>query len=260
MTVTVRATAGSLGVTTAYLTGDVATNTVATLNPDGIASNLNPQLGGGLSPGIVSAIYGTGLAAASESTSQVPLVTAYKGTQVLVGGYEAPLYYVSPDQLNAQIPFELAPNRQYAIVASANGALTLPETIDLIPVQPGVAAFADGTLIAQHTDFQLVDEGHPAKRGEYLIMYLVGLGATDPSVASGASSPSDPFARPVVAPTVTVDGENADIYFAGLTPGGVGLFQIDFKVPNDAKLGTPLDVVVMQGDVTANVTQLVVAE
>jgi uncharacterized protein (TIGR03437 family) len=45
---------------------------------------------------------------------------------------------------------------------------------------------------------------------------------------------------------VPVDGESTDIYFAGLTPGGVGLFQIDFRVPNDAKLGTPLDVVVMQ--------------
>jgi uncharacterized protein (TIGR03437 family) len=260
MTVTVRATAGSLGVATGYLTGDVATNNVATLSPDGAVSNLNPQLGGALSPGIVSAIYGTGLAAGSESTNQVPLVTQYKGTQVLVGGYEAPLYFVSPSQLNAQIPFELAPDRQYAIVASANGALTLPETIDLAPVQPGVAAFADGTLIAQHTDFQLVDAQHPAKRGEYLIMYLVGLGATDPPVASGAAAPTGPFAKPVVSPTVTVDGENSDIYFAGLTPGGVGLFQIDFKVPDDAKLGTPLDVVVTQGNVTANVTQLVVAQ
>jgi uncharacterized protein (TIGR03437 family) len=260
MTVSIRAAAGALGVATADLTGNVAANTVATLSPNGTVSNLNPQLGGPLSPGIISAIYGSGLSAVSESTGQVPLATSYKGTQVLIGGYQAPLYFVSPNQLNAQIPSELQPNRQYAIVASANGALTLPQNIDVVPEAPGVAAYADGTLIAQHTNFDLVDAQHPAVRGEYLIMYLVGLGATDPSVASGTASPSDPLAKPVVAPTVTVDGENATIAFAGLTPGGVGLFQIDFKVPDDAKLGTPLNVVVTQGSVTANVTTLTVSQ
>jgi uncharacterized protein (TIGR03437 family) len=260
MTVSIRAAAGALGVATADLNGNVAANSVATLTPNGTVSNLNPQLGGPLSPGIVSAIYGSGLSAVSESTGQVPLATSYKGTTVLIGGYQAPLYFVSPNQLNAQIPSELQPNRQYAIVASANGALTLPQNIDVVSQTPGVAAYSDGTLIAQHTNFDLVDAQHPAVRGEYLIMYLVGLGATDPSVASGTPSPSDPLATPVVKPTVTVDGETADIAFAGLTPGGVGLFQIDFKVPNDAKLGTPLNVVVMQGSVTANVTTLTVSQ
>jgi len=106
-----------------------------------------------------------------------------------------------------------------------------------------------------------VDANNPAKRGEYLIMYLVGLGATNPSVPSGAPSPSTlPLGQPLVTPTVSVDGQNATVAFAGLTPQSVGLFQINFKVPDGARLNTPLDVVVKQGAVTANVTQLIVTQ
>jgi uncharacterized protein (TIGR03437 family) len=125
-------------------------------------------------------------------------------------------------------------------------------------VQPGVAVFLDGRLIVQHGDFVLVDESNPARRGEMLIMYLVGLGATNPAVASGAPSPAAPLAVPLEGATVTVDGQPANIVFSGLTPFGVGLFQINFEVPANARLNTPLDVVVTQGGVTANVTKLTV--
>ena len=51
-----------------------------------------------------------------------------------------------------------------------------------------------------------------------------------------------------------------EVQFVGLTPGAVGLFQINFTVPADARTNTPLDVVVEQGGVTANVTKLTVVE
>jgi len=160
--------------------------------------------------------------------------------------------------VNVQLPAELTAPGQYPIVVSANGALTVPDTLDLVPVQPGVAAFGDGKLIAQHADFSLVDEARPARRGELLVMYLVGLGETTPTVPSGTPSPGNPLGVPRVAPTVTIDGQLVEIVFAGLTPGGVGLFQINFYVPANARTGTPLDVVVKQGDVEANLTKLTV--
>jgi uncharacterized protein (TIGR03437 family) len=178
---------------------------------------------------------------------------------VLVGPYEAPLYYVSPGQLVVQLPNELPANRTYPILVSANGALTVPDQIDIVAIQPGVAAFSDGRLIAQHSNFALVDSTNPAKRGEFLIMYLVGLGGTNQTIASGAASPGTlPLPVLNVAPTVTVDGVSAQIVFSGLTPGGVGLYQINFKVPDNARLNAPLDVVVKQGSYTANVTTLTV--
>ena len=48
---------------------------------------------------------------------------------MLVGGIQAPLYYVSGGQLNAELPFELTAGHQYQILVSANGALTIPDTL-----------------------------------------------------------------------------------------------------------------------------------
>jgi uncharacterized protein (TIGR03437 family) len=255
---TVRATASGLSMGTSLIIGDVTENNVPILARNGTIHNLNPKLGGPLSPGVVASVFGSGLASVTESTGQVPLLTAYKGTSVIVGPFDVPLYFVSPGQVNVQLPSELTANRQYSIVVAANNALTLPDTVDVVPVQPGVAAFQDGRLIAQHADFTLVDEARPARRGELLIMYLVGLGETTPSVPSGTPSPGNPLGIPKVQPTVTIDGQPVDIVFAGLTPGGVGLFQINFYVPANARTGVPLDVVVRQGDVEANITKLTV--
>ena len=101
-----------------------------------------------------------------------------------------PLYYVSAGQLDIQVPFELTPNQQYTAVVAANGALTLPVTLNIVPVQPGMAAYADGSVIAQHAkDYSLVTAAHPAAPGEPLIIYLAGMGATNPPVLSGDPTP-----------------------------------------------------------------------
>ena len=113
-------------------------------------------LGGGLAPGNVAQVYGTGLASVAQSPNVVPLVNDFDGTFMLVGSIKLPLFYVSDSLINVQIPVELAPNR-YSAIVSANGALTLPETVTLVPLQPGVAASPDGTVIAQRTaDYSLV--------------------------------------------------------------------------------------------------------
>ena len=259
--VTISALNSDFPTASASLVGSVKENKVPTLFRNGTIHNLDPKLGGLLSPGVVAQMYGTDLAAVAESTGTVPLSTNYKGTSVLVGPYEAPLYYVSPGQLVVQLPSELPPNRSYPILVTANGAITIPDQIDIVAVQPGVAAFSDAKLIAQHSNFVLVDSTNPAKRGETLIMYLVGLGATNPPVASGAPSPGVlPLGIPTVLPTVTIDGTPTEVAFAGLTPFGVGLYQINFKVPDNARLNAPLEVLVKQGAYTANVTTLTVVQ
>ena len=126
------------------------------------------------------------------------------GSFVLVGGVQVPLYYVSDGQINAELPYELQPNRPQAVIVANNGAYSLPDQILFTAVNPGVAT-SSGILIAQHSDFRLVDSTNPAKPGEVLIMYLVGMGATNPPITTGevAQGPLKPAA---VQPTVTVGG------------------------------------------------------
>ncbi|HTR34348.1 MAG TPA: hypothetical protein VMH80_00500, partial [Bryobacteraceae bacterium] len=99
-----------------------------------------------------------------------------------------------------------------------------------------------------------------AKPGEVIIIYLLGMGPTNPPVASGAAAPSsEPLARVTAQPTVTVDGRKAGVAFAGLTPGYSGLYQIDFTVPSGANSGD-LDLIVSQNGIASNTTKLPVAK
>ena len=210
-------------------------------------------------------MYGSGLSSFTGSPGILPLPNSYPptgSTFMLVGGLSAPLYYLSDGQLNVQLPNELATNQQYAVVVSANNALTLPDTIDVVAGQPGVDAFSDGHVVAQHNaDYSLVSSSNPAKPGEYLIIYLVGLGPTNSQRADRRAGPGppNPLATATVQPTVTVGGQPAFVAFAGLTPGAVGLYQITFQVPAGAASGDQ-NLVVIQGGVTANTTKLTVSQ
>jgi uncharacterized protein (TIGR03437 family) len=258
MTVNANGTSGKLIPGSVQITGTIGQNPAPppVLARGGTVNNA--YAAGALSPGVVSAVFGANLASKAASPGVVPLLTNYQGTSLLVGTKPVPLFFVSSGQVNVQIPAELTPG-QYQIIASFNGALTLPDTIDVNAVGPGVVALADGHVIAQHSDGKLVKSTNPAKPGETIVIYLVGLGATDPAVESGHPAPSNPPAKAMVKPVVTVDGQKAKVPFAGLTPGGVGLYQIDLTVPTTARNGD-LELVVTQNGVAANTTKLIVAK
>lgn len=255
--ITLVATASGLQTGTAQINGSVAKNTAPVLTPHGIVNTWNPLLGGALAPGTAAEVFGSNLSTFTGSTTGLPLPTAFQNTQLIIGGRLAPLYYLSNGQVNAQIPAELTPGQQFAAVAVVNGALTLPISIDVVAQVPAVLQNPDGSLVAQDGTF-FVSANTPAHPGDALVMYVLGMGATNPPVLSGNPAPSGPYAYAAVQPTVTVDNQNAQVLFGGLTPTFVGLYQINFVVPPTARTGT-LDVVVTQGSAVANTTTIAVA-
>ena len=100
-------------------------------------------------------IYGSNLAAVSNVATGVPLPTSLGATSISIGGLPAPLFYASPGQIDAQVPFELAPGKQYDVQVSVNGTLSATESIALVSGAPAIAA-SSGVAIAQHSDFSLV--------------------------------------------------------------------------------------------------------
>ena len=255
MTVVARATATGYPAATAQIVGSTLPNSAPLLTPHGTLHSFDPAVGASLAPGTIVQIYGQNLASLTVQPSAIPLPTSVNGTSVIIGGIAAPLYYVSPGQINAQLPFELNPLQPYQILVSANGALTTPDTVQVTPATPGLAAFTDGTLIAQHADGSLVSAGSPARSGEYLVAYLAGMGPTNAEPPSGGASPSSPLAQPMAAPKLTIDGIVSPIAFAGLTPGLVGLYQMNFQVPLGLAAGD-LTLVVTQSGVPSNTTVL----
>jgi uncharacterized protein (TIGR03437 family) len=254
-TVTMTGTSGMLASDSVQITGVVSANPAPppVLTPGGTVNIFFPA--GSLSPGTVALVNGRGLGTKSGAPKRIPLPTSFEGTSMLVGATQAPLFsIISSEQVKAQIPSELEPG-QYSVIANVNGALSLPDTITINQVQPAVMATGDGHAVAQHANGNMLTPAHPAAPGELVIIYLVGMGATNPPVASGHAAPSTPLAKVVVQPMVTVDGQNAKVSFAGLTPGGVGLYQIDFKVPTDARTGD-LTLVATQDGLGSNTTKL----
>ncbi len=272
MMVTLNAVAGTLQAGTSQLYGAITPNQTPppTIAPGGTLNNLNPVVGAPLAPGTIAQVFGSRLATAPVTTNVLPLPPTFNNTYALVGPAHAPLYFLSNGQINIQIPNEATATQQLPIVLSVNNALSLPQMVDIVPATPGVLSALDGTtppslqngahIIAQHSaDYSLVTSAKPAKPGEYLIMYLVGLGATNPSVASGTPAPGPPSLATVThAPTVTVGSQLATVAFAGLSPGFVGLYQINFQVPLSAASGQ-LEVDVTENGVTANPTLLPVS-
>lgn len=244
----------------ARLGGTVATNPnpLPVLSVGGTVNNSNVVLDAPLAPGTIASVYGNQLATSASLSPGPPLLTQFQGTSIMTGGLQAPLFYVGPSQVNIQIPFELAPNQFYPVVATLNGLSSVPDKFLVAAATPGVIAFPDGTAKAQHADGSFVSATSPAKPGETLAIYLVGMGGTNPAVASGVGASFNPHPVVTSPPTVTVDGTQASLQFpGGLVGGSVGLYQINFTVPSGARTGT-LNLVVMQNGFTANVTQLIV--
>jgi hypothetical protein len=163
----------------------------------------------GASPGALVSIFGTGLTSGSSlAASSLPLPVKLAGTTVTINGAPIPLLYVSPNQINAQIPFELAPGTAQVSVAGSS-----PEPVRIQPTAPGIFAIL----------------GQPLP-GASISIFCTGLGAVRPTVPSGAAAPADPLSRTVVEPVVTVNGAPATVRFSGLAPGFAGLYQVDALV------------------------------
>jgi large repetitive protein len=231
------------------INGQVTPNAAPLLTQNGTldAFAIAAEPGAPLAPGTIVQIYGSNLTSQTTAASAIPLPTSLDQTSVIIGGLAAPLYYVSPGQINAQVPFELTAGNPYEVIVSANGALSTPNPIQLTSDAPGIAQYAAGQAIAQHvSDNSLVTETSPAMPGEYVVVYVAGMGLTNPGVASGIASPSANLPVLRDAPTLTLNGAPVtNVLFAGLTPTLVGLYQIDFQVPPNAPNGD-LPLVLMQ--------------
>jgi uncharacterized protein (TIGR03437 family) len=251
--VSLRAFAPPLPSAATDVIGAVASDIAPATNTGGVVNNLNAQSGAPVAPGAIVQIYGSefGTAITPGTITDGHLSTTLGGVSVAIGGTDAPLYYSSTGQINAQVPVELSANQQYQVVVKVNGLYSNPETINTAAAQPGLAVLADNSVIAQDVNYNLITANHPAHAGDVIILYLTGMGATNPLVPSGVPAPSSPLAQAVIQPQVTIDGSPAQVLFAGLSPGSVGLYQIDVKIPAGARTGD-LPLVVKQGSVASN--------
>jgi uncharacterized protein (TIGR03437 family) len=168
---------------------------------------------------------------------------------VKINGMAAPLDYVSPTQINAQVPYEIAPGTAQLTIES-NGTTAGPAGLTIQSATPGIFGDAGGRAAAINQDGTVNLPGNPAPAGSFISVYLTGQGQVDRLVASGAAAPIGPISNTLAQTTATIGGVPAPVSFSGLAPGWVGLGQVNLQVPNLPAGDQP--VIVTIGGVASN--------
>lgn len=168
-----------------------------------------------VAPGGYFSIFGMNLASTTEIVSSATWPTTLAGVQVRVQGRLAPLYYVSPTQINGQMPYETTPGDGTATVTTA-GVTTNVVTTQVRTAAPGI----------------LVVVANGAAPGDYVVAYATGVGPVDGQPATGEPAGADPLPQARSAFSATIGGQPANVLYLGLTPGFVGLAQANVVIPD----------------------------
>ncbi len=185
-------------------------------------------------PGMAMAIFGTQLALTTNTATSAPLPVTMDNVSVKINGVAAPLYYISPTQLNVQVPYETPATGTVAVVVSDNGQ-TMSTTIQMSAAAPAIAG-SGGALVPTAT----------AGPGQSIAIYVTGAGAVQPTVATGAT-PSGSTPVPVGKTVVTVGGTLVTPVYIGIPAWSVGVLQINFAIPTTAATGAQAVVVSVGG-------------
>lgn len=213
-----------------------------------------------LAPGSAISIYGGLLAESSAAAQSLPLPAQIGNTdtQVFVSGttaagtstglLNAPLYYVSPNQLNVLIPYEVGVDTSLQLLVQRGPTLSLPIAINMAPAQPSIfsttGAPGGAGLIqifpAAGGAPYLASASTPAHVGDTIVAYCAGLGAVNPAVADGGAPGG--LSGTVSTAQLIIGGQSAPVSFSGLTPGFAGLYQVNAVVPTGVQTGSSVPV------------------
>jgi uncharacterized protein (TIGR03437 family) len=221
------------------------------------ADNKSPAAPGGL-----ISLYGTQLSPTNLATKQIPLPTALGSSCLTVNGQPMPLIFVSPTQINAQMPFQALGN----VTMTVHTPGGVSDNFNLVVASTAPAVFLSGVAgpdttlptVIRASNNLLATASNPVHHSDTLVIYLTGMGAVTPVVGNGLPSPSDPLAFALAPPTVTLGGVGLSVDFAGLAPGQVGVYQINVTVPSSVPQGLSVPLVIGQGSGTSSLNLRVV--
>ena len=227
------------------------------ISANGVVNAASGQIDQGLAAGSYIAIYGSALSDALqvESTASLPVSLSQVSVSFDGGGLSLPghLHFASPGQVNVQIPWEFQGQSSVQMKVTTGGLQSAVYTLPLAPTSPGIFEIA-GVAAAEDANFAVIGPNHPAVRGQTIAIFVNGLGPVSNTPGSGDPSGSGPtLSQTPVLASVTIGGANAQVGFSGLTPGVVGLYQVNVTVPAGIAVGNQ-QVVVTMGGVSSKVS------
>ncbi|MFN0169008.1 MAG: hypothetical protein ACKV22_21490 [Bryobacteraceae bacterium] len=258
-----RTLAVDAGLTTAYalttsglqiipLTGQPSLADRPVVNTNGVVNTASYQAT--IAPNSLVSIFGRNMGS-EQAASALPLPGSLGGTCVTLNNSPIPLLLSSPGQINFQMPPGIAAGR-YQLVVRNLTRLTASNPVQVTVARYAPAVFTDQkarALVFDENGAQITPE-NPAKRDRPIVMYAAGLGATTGGrVNPGEASPAQPLA--VTAPLKVYFGDKRYVQaevivdWSGLTPGLVGVYQLNLRVPGFHMRGDNLPVTISIGGV-----------
>lgn len=215
--------------------------------------------GSAVAAGSIATVFGSNLASATGGNVSVQM-----------NGVNARIFDVFPGQINFQVPWELAGQPQASLTVTVDGVTSAPSTVNLAPFAPGIFLIGQqgAVLIATEGDTLAAPVGsipgrvsRPAGENDYITIYCTGLGDVTNRPPSGTAASGNPLSATRTTPTVTIGGVNAPVtefFFAGLSPGFIGLYQITVQVPRGVAPGNAVPLVISVGGVTSNTAMIAI--
>jgi len=189
-----------------------------------------------IAPGSFLSIFGTGLAGAGAPAT------------LQINGEPLAIVAAIPFQINAQVPFDVAPGPATLTVTDALGAAQ--QAIAISPVAPAIFSISPGQPAVANQDNTFNMPSNPAPRGGWLVIYATGLG---PVSVSGDLRPAN---TPV---SVVIGGVELPAAYAGLSPSlRYGIDQVNVQLPLTLPPGQALPLYLKQGDATSNTVMVAI--
>jgi uncharacterized protein (TIGR03437 family) len=225
---------------------------------------------GPLAPESIAAVFGTDLASASQAAAAgASLPSALAGTSVSVRDSAnneklAPLFFVSPGQINLLVPSGLAAGAASVAVTNADGRIAAG-AVTIAPVAPALfAANANGRDVAAALVLRIKADGSQvyekvatldAAEGKY-VPVPIDLGAESDQVFLVAYGTGCRGRSALSAVTAKIGGLNSEVLFAGAVAGLFGLDQVNIRLSRALAGRGDVDLELSMDGVAANVLKL----
>jgi uncharacterized protein (TIGR03437 family) len=196
---------------------------------------------GPVAPGSLVAIFGSDLVPEERLAFRAPWPKVLANTTVFVDGMAAPLAYVSPNQINAQVPYETKLGQATVTVVAGNHVLP-PVAVTVQPTAPGLFVDSQHHVVAQNQDGTLNSAVHPAAPETLLTVYLTGQGTLSTPIADGAVAPEGYLIVPQAFVTASIGGQSVAVLDVSMSTTLVGVLEVTIATPSLGPGEKPLTV------------------
>jgi uncharacterized protein (TIGR03437 family) len=229
----------------------------------------NPTGGDVLAPGTIASLYGANFTSQTVvADAAPPLPWTLGGVMVTLDEVPVPLYFVSPNQINFQVPYFNIERSTAFTLTVTQGSLSTTFMVGTNAYAPALfttnsqGSGQASALIAGTASIPAAvgtfSGSRPAHADEYVSLYCTGLGAVTNTPYLGYPAASDPISMTIATPTAMIGGLAANVVFSGLAPGFVGLYQVNVQVPSGVAPGAAVPVALMIGGFPSNTATIAV--